>query len=111
MGSRRRTCLALAVVAVTGYLANWIFQSGHGALGCASAPARALNLCNGFSGYRPFVRWVIIALLVVLAVAVVLGLARWALNPIRAFAATVARLGPQNLGERVPVTLEHDETT
>ena len=111
MGSRRRMYLALAVVAVTGYLANWIFQSGHGVLGCASAPARALNLCNGVSGYRPVVRWVISGLLVVLAVAVLLGLARWVLNPIRAFTATVGRLGPQNLGERVPVTREHDETT
>src|SRR3954453_11691499 len=111
MGSRRRTYVALAVVAVTSFLANRIFRSGHGALSCASAPARTLNLCNGVSGYRPVVRWVIVGLLVVLAVGVVVGLARWALNPIRAFTATVGRLGPQNLGERVPVTREHDETT
>ncbi|MDQ1705216.1 MAG: hypothetical protein QOF18_1582 [Frankiaceae bacterium] len=111
MGSRRRTYLALAIVAVTGYLANRIFRSGHGVLGCASAPARSLSLCTGYSGYRPVVRWVIGGLLVVLAVAVVVGLARWALNPIRAFTATVGRLGPQNLGERVPVARQHDETT
>jgi signal transduction histidine kinase len=111
MGSRRRTFLALAVVAVTGYLANWIFQSGHGVLGCASAPARALNLCNGYSGYRSVARWIISGLLVVLIVAVLVVLTRWILNPIRAFTATVGRLGPQNLGERVPVTREHDETT
>jgi signal transduction histidine kinase len=110
MGSRRRTYLALAVVAVTGYLADRIFRSGHGALSCASAPARALNLCNGYSGYRPVVRGLIVGLLVVLAVAVVMGLTRWALNPIRAFTATVGRLGPQNLGERVPMTREQDET-
>jgi hypothetical protein len=48
MGSRRRTWLALAVVGVTGYLADRIFQSGHRTFGCASAPARALNLCNGY---------------------------------------------------------------
>src|SRR4051794_7492286 len=111
MGSRRRTYLALAVVAVTGYLSHWIFQSGHRALGCTSAPARALHLCSGFSGYRPAARWAIVGLLVVLAVAVVIALARWALNPIRALTATVGRLGPQNLGERVSVSHEHDETT
>ena len=111
MGSRRRTYLALAVVAVTGYLANWIFQQGHGALSCASAPARALNLCNGVNGYRPVVRVVISGLLAVVAVAVLVGLTRWALQPIRTFTATVGRLGPQNLGERVPMTAERDETT
>src|SRR3954453_3970099 len=111
MGSRRRTYVALAVVAVTSFLANRIFRSGHGALSCASAPARTLNLCNGVSGYRPVVRWVIVGLLVVLAVGVVIALARWALNPIRALTATVGRLGPQNLGERVSVSHEHDETT
>ena len=111
MGSRRRVTVALAVVAAGGYLARWIFQSGHGALSCSSAPARTLNLCNGVNGYRPAVRLAIVALLVVLTVAVVIGLARWALNPIRAFSATVGRLGPQNLGERVPVSTEHDETT
>src|SRR5436305_9966367 len=111
MGSRRRTVLALALVGVAGYLADWIFRSGHRALGCSSAPARALNACTSYSGYRPVARWVIGGLLVVLAVAVVIGLSRWALSPIRAFSATVARLGPQNLGERVPVTREQDETT
>src|SRR3954468_4809364 len=111
LGSRRRTYLALAIAAVAGYLAHWIFQSGHGVLSCASAPARTLELCNGYSGYRPVVRMVISGLLVVIAVAVVVGLAQWALNPIRTFTATVGRLGPQNLGERVPVTREHDETT
>jgi signal transduction histidine kinase len=111
MGSRRRTYLALTVVAVAGYLASWIFQSGHGVFSCSSAPARTLDLCNGYSGYRPTVRWVIRGLLVFLAVAAVVGLARWALQPIRAFTATVSRLGPQNLGERVPVTDEHDETS
>jgi signal transduction histidine kinase len=111
MGSRRRTYLALAVVAVTGYFAHSIFQSGHGTFSCASAPARALNLCNGHSGYRSGVRWAIVVLLVVLCVALGMGFARWALNPIRAFTATVGRLGPQNLGERVPVSREHDETT
>lgn len=111
MGSRRRTYLALAVVAVAGYLANWIFQRGHRVFGCSSAPARTLDLCNGVNGYRPVVRGVISFLLAVLAVAVVVVLARWALRPIRAFTATVRRLGPQNLGERVPVTSEDDETT
>src|SRR4051812_11830058 len=111
LGSRRRTYLALAIAAVAGYLAHWIFQSGHGVLSCASAPARTLDLCNGYSGYRPVVRMVISGLLVVIAVAVVVTLARWALNPIRALTATVGRLGPQNLGERVPLTGEHDETT
>lgn len=110
MGSRRRTYLAIAVAAIGGYLARWIFQSGHGALSCASAPARALNLCNGYSGYRPAVRWAIVAVLVVITIAAVIGFARWALNPIRQFTATVSRLGPQNLGERVPVTNEYDET-
>ena len=111
MGSRRRTWVALTVVAVGGYLANWIFQSGHGVLGCSSAPARALNLCNGYSGYRTSVRWAIVGLLVVVTVSVVIGFARWALAPIREFKATVSRLGPQNLGERVPVSHERDETT
>ena len=111
MGSRRRVLLALAVVAVGGYLARWIFQSGHGALSCSSAPARTLNLCNGINGYRPAVRWVIVVLLVLLTVAVVIGFARWALSPIRELTATVGRLGPQNLGERVPVPREYDETT
>ena len=83
LGSRRRVYLALALVAIAGYLANWIFQSGHRVLGCASAPARALHLCNGYSGYRPVVRSAIGAFLVALAVAVVVGLGRWALNPIR----------------------------
>src|SRR3954471_17411864 len=110
MGPRRRIYLSLAVVAVTGYLANSIFRSGHRALGCSSSPARALNLCNSFSGYRPAARWAIVALLVVLGVAVVIGLARWSLNPIRVLTATVGRLGPQNLGERVPVSDQHDET-
>ena len=111
MGSRRRVTLALAVVAVGGYLARWIFQSGHGALSCSSSPARTLNLCNGINGYRTGVRWAIVVLLVVLTVAVVIALARWALAPIREFSATVGRLGPQNLGERVPVTDAYDETT
>jgi signal transduction histidine kinase len=111
MGSRHRIYLALAVVAVTGYLANWIFRSGHRAFGCASAPARALDLCNAYSGYRPGVRWGIRGLLVVLGVAGLVALTRWALHPIRVFTATVRRLGPQNLGERVPATGEHDETT
>jgi signal transduction histidine kinase len=111
MGSRRRITLALAVVAVGGYLAKWIFESGHGALSCSSGPARTLDLCNGISGYRTAVRWTIAVLLVVITVAVVLGLARWALSPIRQFAETVGRLGPQNLGERVPVSNEYDETT
>jgi signal transduction histidine kinase len=111
MGSRRRTYLALALVAVTGYFADRIFQSGHGTFSCSSAPARTLHLCNGYSGYRPVVRWGIKGLLVVLAVAVIWALARWALQPIRTFTATVGRLGPQNLGERVPVTGEHDEST
>src|SRR3954453_23600036 len=111
MGSPRRMYVALAVVAVTGYLANQIFRSGHGALSCASAPARTLNLCNGVSGYRPIVRLVIIGLLVELSIAVVGGLAQWALNPIRTFTLTVGRLVPQNLGERVPVSPERDETT
>src|SRR3954453_13080099 len=110
MGSRRRTYFALVAVAVAGFLANRIFRSGHGALSCASAPARTLNLCNGVSGYRPVVRSVIVALLVVLAIAVAVGLARGVLNPIRVFAATVGRLGPQNHGERVPVTRQQDET-
>src|SRR5206468_10156636 len=70
-----------------------------------------LNLCNGYSGYRPAARWAIVGLLVLVTIAVVVGLARWALNPIRSFTATVGRLGPQNLGERVPVSREHDETT
>jgi signal transduction histidine kinase len=56
-------------------------------------------------------RWAIVGLLVLAAVGVVIGFARWALNPIREFTATVGRLGPQNLGERVPVSGEHDETT
>jgi signal transduction histidine kinase len=111
MGSRRRTIVALAVVALGGYLAKWIFESGHGALSCDSAPARALNLCNGINGYRSSVRWTIGVLLLIIAVAVVIGLARWALNPIRSFTATVGRLGPQNLGERVPVLQQRDETT
>jgi len=111
MGSRRRIYLSLAVVAVTGYLANSIFRSGHRALGCSSAPARALNLCTSFSGYRPAARWAIVALLVLISVGVVIALARWSLNPIRSFSATVGRLGPQNLGERVPVSDEHDEAT
>jgi signal transduction histidine kinase len=111
MGSRRRTFLALAIVAVLGYLGNGIFNSGHRMLGCASAPARALGACNGYSGYRPVARWIIGGLIVVVAVAVLVGLTRWALNPIRAFTSTVGRLGPQNLGERVPVTREQDETT
>jgi signal transduction histidine kinase len=111
MGSRRRTIVALTAVALGGYLARWIFQSGHGALSCASAPARTLNLCNGINGYRPAVRVVIVVLLLVLAAAAVIGLARWTLNPIRAFTSTVGRLGPQNLGERVPVSHENDETT
>jgi len=111
MGSRRRTLLALAVVAVLGYLEHWIFQSGHRTFGCASPPARALNLCTGYSGYRPVVRWVIAGLLVALVVVVMVGLTRWALSPIRAFTATVSRLGPQNLGERVPVASDADETS
>ena len=111
MGSRRRTYLAIAVAAIGGYLARWIFQSGHGALSCNSAPARTLNLCNGVNGYRPAVRGAIVALLVILTIAAVIGFARWALNPIRQFTATVGRLGPQNLGERVPVTSDHDETS
>lgn len=111
MGSRRRVTLALALVAVGGYLAHWIFRSGHGALSCASAPARGLHLCNGVNGYRTGVRWAIVVLLVILTVAIVIGLARWALNPIREFAQTVGRLGPQNLGERVHVSQEHDEAT
>jgi len=111
MGSRRRTWLALAIVAVIGYLSDRIFQSGHRTFGCSSAPARTLNLCNGINGYRSGVRWTIGVLLLVVAVGVVIGLARWALNPIREFTATVSRLGPQNLGERVPVSSERDETT
>ena len=111
MGSRRRIYVSLAVVAVIGYLAHSIFESGHRALGCSSAPARALNLCTSFSGYRPAARWAIVALLVLISVGVVIALARWSLNPIRSFSATVGRLGPQNLGERVPVSDEHDEAT
>ena len=111
MGSRRRTYLALAIVAIGGYLARWIFASGHGALSCSSSPARTLRLCTAYSGYRPVVRWSIVVLLVVVTIAVVIGLARWALSPIRQFTATVSRLGPQNLGERVPVTSEQDEST
>src|SRR4051794_2945103 len=111
MGPRRRTWLALAVVAVAGYLSHWIFQSGHRAFGCASPPARALNLCTTFTGYRPVARWAIVGLLALLAVGVVLALTRWALNPIRALTATVSRLGPQNLGERVPVAGDTDEAT
>jgi signal transduction histidine kinase len=111
MGPRRRTWLALAVVAVAGYLSHWIFQSGHRAFGCASPPARALNLCTTFTGYRPVARWAIVGLLALLAVGVVLALTRWALNPSRALTATVSRLGPQNLGERVPVAGDSDEAT
>jgi signal transduction histidine kinase len=111
MGSRRRTLLALAAIGILGYLARWIFQSGHNAFGCSSPPASTLHLCNGYSGYRPAVRGVIVGLLAVAAVAIVVGLARWALRPIREFTATVSRLGPQNLGERVPVSRERDETT
>ena len=111
MGSRRRIYLALALVGVTGYLGRWIFQSGHRAFGCSSPPARALDLCTSYSGYRPIARWGIVALLVVMSVLVVIGLARWALSPIRGFTSTVGRLGPQNLGERVPVSGEQDETT
>jgi signal transduction histidine kinase len=110
MGSRRRLYLALAFVAVSGFLANWIFQSGHGVLSCASAPARTFNLCNGINGYRPVARWVISGLIVVVAIAVIVALTRWVLHPIRAYTATVSRLGPQNLGERVSVTNDHDET-
>jgi len=110
MGSRRRTYVALAVVAAAGYLARWIFQSGHRALGCSSSPVLALNLCTSYSGYRPVARWAIVGLLVLVSAAVVIGLARWALNPIRAFTATVGRLGPQNLGERVPVIDDNDES-
>jgi len=111
MGPRRRTWLALAVVAVAGYLSHWIFQSGHRAFGCASPPARARNLWTTFTGYRPVARWAIVGLLALLAVGVVLALTRWALNPIRALTATVSRLGPQNLGERVPVAGDSDEAT
>src|SRR3954453_16647511 len=111
MGPRPRLYLSLAVVAVAGYLAHSIFRSGHRALGCSSSPARALNLCTSFSGYRPAARWAIVALLVLISIGVVIALARWSLNPIRSFSATVGRLGPQNLGERVPVSDEHDETT
>ena len=111
MSSRQRIVVSLALVATTGYLPDRIFRSGHRTFGCASAPARALDLCNGYSGYRPGVRWAIVVLLAVLAAAVVLALARWALSPIRQFTATVSRLGPQNLGERVPVSHDHDETT
>jgi signal transduction histidine kinase len=57
------------------------------------------------------VRWVIAGLLVVVVVAVIVGLTRWTLSPIRAFTATVGRLGPQNLGERVPVASDADETS
>jgi signal transduction histidine kinase len=110
MGARRRVYLALTTVAALGFLARWIFQSGHGALGCSSSPARALDLCTSYSGFRPAVRWAILGLLAVLVVAVVIAFTRWALNPIRSLTATVSRLGPQNLGERVAVSDERDET-
>jgi signal transduction histidine kinase len=111
MGPRRRTWVAIAFAGIVGYLAQWIFQSGHHAFGCSSAPARTLDLCTDYSGYRPVVRWIIGGLIAVLAIAAVVGLTRWILSPIRAFAATVARLGPQNLGERIPVRPDHDEAT
>jgi signal transduction histidine kinase len=103
--------VALAVVGVTGFLAHWLFTSGHRLFGCSSAPARTLSLCANSQGYRPLVRVGVVVLLVVAAVAVVVLLARWALAPIRSLTATVSRLGPLNLGERVDVRRTADETT
>lgn len=110
-GPRQRVYLALAGCGVTGFLADWLFASGHRLLGCSSAPTRALGLCANSQGFRPVVRLIVVALLAIAAVAVVVGLTRWALAPIRTLTATVRRLGPMNLGERVQVQRQVDETT
>lgn len=110
IGTRRRAYAALVATGVVGYLGHWLFVSGHRIFGCSSAPSRALGLCADFQGYRPAVRWGVAAGLVVLCAVVVVLLARWVLAPVRALTATVARLGPLNLGERVPIDGEADET-
>jgi signal transduction histidine kinase len=111
MGPRRRVYLALAVAAAAGFLGKWVFASGHRTFGCSSAPARSLHLCGGFQGYRPLARWLIASLLILLALVLGALLARWTLRPVRSLTSTVSRLGPQNLGERVPVGDVVDETT
>jgi signal transduction histidine kinase len=111
MGPRRRLYVALAVCGATGFLADWFFTFGHRVLGCSSAPSRLLRLCANSQGFRPVVRSTVVALIIIVVVAVVAVLARWALYPIRSLTATVSRLGPLNLGERVPMQREVDETT
>jgi signal transduction histidine kinase len=111
LGPRRRVYLTLVVSGLVGVLASRLFNTGHQLLGCSSAPSRVLGLCANAQGFRPAVRAGVIVLLVVVAAALVALLARWALYPVRTLTATVSRLGPQNLGERVPVHREVDETT
>jgi signal transduction histidine kinase len=108
---RRRAYVALLATGIIGYLTHWIFTSSHRLLGCSSSASRWLGLCANYQGYRPVVRWSIVALLVIVALVVVAVLARWALAPLRALTATVSRLGPLNLGERVRVERSVDETT
>jgi signal transduction histidine kinase len=102
-GPRRRVFVALLVVGLGGYLSKRMFGVGHRRLGCSSALARSLNLCTSETGYRSWVRALIVALLLGAVVLVVYGISRWALRPIRALTTTVARLGPHNLVERVPL--------
>src|SRR3954453_3682189 len=109
IGPRRRSYVALVATGIIGYLAHWMFTSAHQVFGCSSAPSRALGLCANYQGYRPVVRWSVGTVLVVLALVVVALLARWALAPVRSLTATVSRLGPLNLGERVPVEPDADE--
>jgi signal transduction histidine kinase len=111
IGPRRRAYLALVLAGLIGYLARWAFTTAHRAFGCSSSMSQALGLCAPQQGYRPVVRATIVALLILSAGAVVIVLARWALAPIRELTATVGRLGPLNLGERIPVQQPVDETT
>jgi signal transduction histidine kinase len=109
---RRRVGVALAVMSVSGFVVvagslETIFNiNNHGYNSCGGPQGflPALPDPGGYCHYSAPVSVLGIITMVAMIALLIWGwwlLAGWALNPLRATAGTVRRLGPQNLGQRI----------
>jgi methyl-accepting chemotaxis protein len=118
---RRRVGAALAIMSLIGYLVivgslytidNLFLNDGYYSCGGFRSGVPALPSSNAgcFYGWSAHVSGIIF---MIIAIALMLWgwwlLAGWALAPLKATAATVRRLGPQNLGQRIGLASGDDQ--
>ena len=119
--ARRRVLLALLVswpvmfvwvgwMALLGYSLTEYYRTSFASCGIR----QGLNLPGLISGcdgvFSPGIAWVELLVMAAVLVAAAVGLARWAMAPVRTMAETVDRLGPTSLGLRLRLDGPHDET-